>query len=77
MIAIFLNNLSRSYSKRSKLCTAVHFSSYILFFRRVEAQRRKERNEAPLYMSVEIFQEADLQRHHGVDLIDFEEIRGV
>ena len=44
--------------------------------RRVEQQRRKERNEAHLFITVEIYQEDDFQCHQRADLIDFDEVKG-
>lgn len=46
------------------------------FSRRQEQQRRKERNEAHLYMTVEVYQEDDFQSHQRADLIDFDDIKG-
>ena len=37
--------------------------------RRVEAQRRKDRTEALLYFSVEVYRDDDFQQHNGPDLI--------
>ena len=37
--------------------------------------RRKERNEAHLYMSVDVFLEDDFQGHQGSDLVDFDDIK--
>lgn len=45
-------------------------------FRRLEQQRRKERNEAHLYMTVEVYQDDDFQSHQRADLIDFDDIKG-
>ena len=36
--------------------------------RRVEAQRRKERNEALLYFTIEVYKDDDFQHHVGPDL---------
>ncbi|CAI8053204.1 Ubiquitin carboxyl-terminal hydrolase 7 [Geodia barretti] len=44
--------------------------------KRLEQQRRKERNEAHLYMTVEIYQEDDFQAHQRADLIDFDDVKG-
>ena len=44
--------------------------------RRVEQQRRKERNEAHLFITVDIYQEDDFQCHQRADLIDFDEVKG-
>lgn len=52
------------------------FSLSPLFSRRLEQQRRKERNEAHLYMTVEVYQEDDFQSHQRADLIDFDDIKG-
>ena len=41
--------------------------------RQVELLRRKERNEAHLFMSVEVYLEDDFQSHQNADLLDFEE----
>lgn len=41
-------------------------------FRRLETLRRKERSEAHLYLTVEVYQEDDFQSHQGADLVDFE-----
>ena len=51
-------------------------SSSLLSVRRLEQQRRKERNEAHLYMTVEIYQEDDFQAHQRADLIDFDDVKG-
>lgn len=48
--------------------TAVH-SCCCLSCRRVEAQRRKDRTEALLYFSVEVYRDDDFQQHNGPDLI--------
>ena len=37
--------------------------------RRIEAQKRKDRNEALLYFSVEVYRDDDFQQHTGPDLI--------
>ncbi len=37
--------------------------------------RRKERNEAHLYMSVDVFLEDDFQGHQGSDLVDFDDMK--
>lgn len=41
----------------------------------MELLRRKERNEAHLFMSVEVYMEDDFQSHQGPDLLDFEEVK--
>ena len=38
--------------------------------RRIEAQKRKERNEAHLYMTVNVVLEDLFESHHGHDLFD-------
>ena len=43
--------------------------------RQVELLRRKERNEAHLYMAVEVYLEDDFQAHQNSDLLDFEEVK--
>ncbi|XP_064406140.1 ubiquitin carboxyl-terminal hydrolase 7-like [Halichondria panicea] len=40
-----------------------------------EMQRRKERSEAHLYMSVDVYLEDDFQGHQGSDLVDMEEVK--
>ena len=50
---------------------------YLSFLvRSLEALRRKERSEAHLFMTVEVFSDDDLQLHHGPDLIDLDEMKG-
>jgi ubiquitin carboxyl-terminal hydrolase 7 len=41
----------------------------------VDLLRRKERNEAHLYMSVDVYTEDDFQSHQNADLLDFEEVK--
>ena len=43
--------------------------------RQVELLRRKERNEAHLYMMVEVYLEDDFQCHQSTDLLDFEDVK--
>lgn len=43
--------------------------------RQVELLRRKERNEAHLFMSVEVYTEDDFQSHQGSDLLEFEDVK--
>ena len=43
--------------------------------RLAEMQRRKERSEAHLYMSVDVYLEDDFQGHQGSDLVDMEEVK--
>ena len=38
--------------------------------------RRKERSEAHLYLTIEIFTNDDLQMNHGPELIDLDEVKG-
>lgn len=38
-------------------------------------QRRKERSEAHLYMSVDAYLEDDFQGHQGTDLVDMDEVK--
>ena len=45
------------------------------FPRRLESLRRKERSEAHLYLTVEVYLEDDFQGHTGPDLVDFDDIR--
>ena len=40
-----------------------------LFYRRIEVQKRKDRTEALLYFSVEVYRDDDFQQHSGPDLI--------
>ncbi len=37
--------------------------------------RRKERSEAHLYMTVEVYLEDDFRGHQGSDLVDMEEVK--
>ena len=37
--------------------------------------RRKERNEAHLYMTVDVYVEDDFQSHQGPDLLDFDDVK--
>ncbi|EDO34745.1 predicted protein [Nematostella vectensis] len=43
--------------------------------RRLEVQRRKERTEAHLYITVEVVTEDQFCGHHGSDLFDFEKVK--
>lgn len=43
--------------------------------KQVELLRRKERNEAHLYMAVEVYTEDDFQSHQNADLLDFEDVK--
>jgi len=43
--------------------------------KRLEYLRRKERSEAHLYLTVDVYQEDDFQGHQGSDLVDFEEVK--
>lgn len=52
--------MTRNYSLQS--CCS-------LFCRRIEAQKRKDRTEALLYFSVEVYRDDDFQQHSGPDLI--------
>lgn len=54
-------------STTRQLHTAISYCS--LSCRRIEAQKRKERNEALLYFSVEVYRDDDFQQHTGPDLI--------
>lgn len=42
------------------------------FLRRLEAQKRKERADAHLYMSVQVLTEDNFYGHQGNDLVDSE-----
>ena len=42
----------------------------------MEAVRRKERSEAHLFLTVEIFTDNDLQMNHGPELLELEEMKG-
>ena len=44
----------------------------LLNFRRLEAQKRKERNEAHLYMNVQVVTDDSFYGHQGNDLFDSE-----
>lgn len=44
--------------------------------KQIEAMRRKERSEAHLYLTIEIFTNDDLQMNHGPELIDLDEVKG-
>ena len=63
------------------VCTLCVYSLYLLFVlltssdRLAEMQRRKERSEAHLYMSVDVYLEDDFQGHQGSDLVDMEEVK--
>ena len=41
-----------------------------IFYRKLEAQRRKERTEAHLYMNVNVVTEDHFSGHQGNDLFD-------
>ena len=41
----------------------------------MEAIRRKERNEAHLFLSVDVYFEDDFQGYQGSDLLDFEDVK--
>ena len=45
---------------------------YVYFCRRLEAQRKKERTEAHLYMSVQVVTEDNYAGHQGNDLFDLD-----
>ena len=47
----------------------------ILFPRRLEAQKRKERTEAHLYMTLQVASEDDLYGHQGNDLCDYDKMK--
>ena len=44
------------------------------FCRRIETQKRKERNEAHLFMNVQVLLEDDFCGHQGSDLFDSEKV---
>lgn len=54
--------------------TSVHFAfisvSFFIRCRRLEAQKRKERNEAHLYMTIQVITEDDFYGYQGNDLYD-------
>lgn len=45
---------------------------YFVMFRKLEAQRRKEKSEAHLYMNVHVVLEDYFEGHQGNDLFDFD-----
>lgn len=47
-------------------------SCCVMSYRRIEAQKRKERNEAHLYMTVNVVLEDMFESHHGHDLFDLD-----
>ena len=49
---------------------------FLIVCRNVEAVRRKERSEAHLYLTVEVFTNDDIQLNHGAELLDLEEMKG-
>ena len=56
----------------------VHCGTIVVHYlscRQVELLRRKERNEAHLFMSVEVYTEDDFQSHQGSDLLEFEDVK--
>ena len=48
---------------------------FFVFYRKLEAQRRKERTEAHLYMTIQVVTEDQFYGHQGNDLFDFDRIR--
>lgn len=49
-------------------------SCCVLVFRQLEAQRRKERTEAHLYMQVQVLLEDAFDGHQGNDLFDVDKV---
>ena len=50
------------------------FNFFTGFNRRLETQKRKERNEAHLYMNVQVLVEDDFCGHQGNDLFDSDKV---
>ena len=49
---------------------------HVPYNRLMETLKRKERNEAHLYMTVEVLTDEDFQLHHKAELYDPEETKG-
>ena len=43
--------------------------------RHLELQRRKERSESHLYLTVEVYMDDDFVAHRGPDLVDFDDVK--
>jgi len=56
-------------------CSVTTQYVYVCIFRELELVRRKERNEAHLYMTVDVYVEDDFQSHQGPDLLDFDDVK--
>lgn len=61
----------RSSSIFFYIYSAIYFYSAC---RQIDAQRRKERSEAHLYMPVHVVLEEIFQNHHGHDLFDYDKV---
>ena len=67
-----LNLFSYGVVLKSSFPYQLLWFSSLLLYRRLETLRRKERSEAHLYLTVEVYEEDDFQSHQGADLVDFE-----